>query len=74
MTTIPKGKIVDNSNFQPGEFIHMDFDFYNVTSIRGFTSILTVVCEKTIMLWLLPTALKRASVSIIRFILEKPKN
>ena len=47
----------------------MDFDFYNVPSICGFASILTLVCENTRMLRVFPTASKRAHVSIIRFIL-----
>ena len=47
----------------------MDFVFYNITYIRGFTSMLIVVCAKTIMLWVFPTASKRAHVHIIRFIL-----
>ena len=50
MTTLPKGKTVDTTNLQPVEIIHMDLDFYNVTSIRGFNSMLNVVCANTIML------------------------
>ena len=69
MTTFPKGTTVDTGNLQPGELIHMEFDFYNVTSIRGFTSMLTVVCANTRILWVLPTASKLAPVRIIRFIL-----
>ena len=70
MTTINKGATVDTSNLQPGELIHMKFAFYNVTYIRGFNSMLTVVCEKTIMLWVFRTASKIAHVRIIRFILK----
>ena len=42
--TLPKGKTVETTNLQPGEIIHMDFAFYNVTPILGFTSMLDVVC------------------------------
>ena len=59
MTTIDKGTTVDSSNLQLGERILMDFDFQNVTSIRGFTSTLTVVCAKTIMLYVFTNAPKR---------------
>ena len=52
----------------------MDFAFYNVTSIHGFTSMLTVVCESTRMIWVSPITSKRAPVSIIRFILTTLKN
>ena len=69
ITTINKGKTVNTSNLQPGELIHMEFAFYNFTSIRSFTSIITVVCAKTRMLWVFPTASKRAPVRIIRFTL-----
>ena len=33
MTTLPKGKTVDTTKIQPVEVIHMDLDFYNLTSI-----------------------------------------
>ena len=69
MTTTNKGTTVDTSNLQPGELVHMDFEFYKVTSIYGFTSILTVVCAKTRMIWVFPTSSKIAPVRIIHFIL-----
>ena len=58
LTTINKFTTVDTSNLQPGELVHVDFEFYNVTSIHSFTPMLTVVCAKTIMLWLFPTVSK----------------
>ena len=72
MTTLSKGTTVDTSNIQLGELIHMDFAFYNVTSIRGFTSILTFVCTNTIMLWVFSP--KQSPVCIICFILKTLKN
>ena len=68
MTTINKITTVETSNLQPGKRFHMEFAFYNITSIRGFTSMLTVVCAQTRMLWVLPTASKIAPVCIICFI------
>ena len=65
MTTINKGTTVDTSDLQPGEIFHMDFVFYKVTSIQGFTSILTVVYANNRMLWVLPISPKRAPVRII---------
>ena len=73
-TTIIKGTTVDTSNLQPGELIHMEFVFYNVTSIHGFTSMITPVCAKTGMIWVFPTAPKIAPVCIIRFTLTAPLN
>ena len=74
MTNFNKGKTVNTSNLQPGELIHMDFDFYNVTYIHGFISMLTVVCANTRMLWVLPTASKRAPVHIVCFIMTTLMN
>ena len=44
MTAINMGTTVETSKLQPGEKNHMDFAFYNVTYIRGFTSVLAVFC------------------------------
>ena len=74
MIIIKKGTKFDIINLQPGELIHMDFVFYNGTYIRGFTSILIVVCANTRMLWVLPTASKRVPVRIIRFTLTTLNN
>ena len=70
MTTINKVTTVDTSNLRPGELIHMDFSFYNVTSIRGFTSMLIAVYPNNRMLWVLTVASKRAPVRIIHFIMK----
>ena len=51
MTIFPKATTVDRSNIQPVQPIHTRFAFYNVDSIRGFTSVLTFVCEKTRIIW-----------------------
>ena len=74
MTNVNKGTIFDTINLQPGELIHMEFSFYNVTSISGFISMLTVVCAKTIIIWVFRTAPKRSSFRIILFILTTMNN
>ena len=75
MTTINKGGGgVDTSNIQPVEHVYIDSAFYNVTSIHGFISMITVVCVKTRMLWVFSTASKRAPVRITQFILTKMMN
>ena len=48
--TFPKVTTVDTNNLQPGELINVYFSFYNVTLIRGFNSIITAVCEKTVII------------------------
>ena len=72
--TSNKGTTVENSNLQPGDIVHMNSPFYNVTSIRGFTSTPTVVYANTRMLCVFPTAFKIAPVRIIRFILTTLMN
>ena len=62
MTTTPNGTTVGTTNIQPGELIHMDFAFYNVIFIRGFTFILTVVFAKTKIICVFPNASKQSSV------------
>ena len=74
MTTFPKITTVDNSNIQLGELIHIYFALYNVTSICEFTSMLTVISTKTIMIWSLSTEYKQSHVRIIHFILTTLNN
>ena len=52
----------------------MEFAFFNVNSIRVFTSMLIIVCTKTIILWLFPTESKQSHVRIIRLILTTFNN
>ena len=74
IANFPKCSTVDTTNLQPVELIHMDFALYNVTSILGFTSIISVVCENKIMLWLFPTSSKIYPVKIIWFVLTTFNN
>ena len=73
-TTINKGTAVDTSYLQPVELVYIDFSFYKITSICGFTFIITVVCAKTRILWVFPTASKITPVHVIRFILTTLMN
>ena len=45
-----------------------------MTSVRGFTSVLTVLVLKAIIIWGFPNSSKRAPVMIICFILETLNN
>ena len=71
MKTPPKGTTVDTNKLQSGELIHINLDFYSVTSIHGFISTLVVVFEKTRMLWVFTTTSKCPPIRIINFILTK---
>ena len=74
MTTFSKVTTVDTTNLQPGDLIHMEVAFFNVTFIHGFTSMLTGVFAKNIIIWLFHTASKLAPVRIILFILTTLNN
>ena len=52
----------------------MDFAFYNMSSIRVFTPMLTFVCAKNRMLWVFHTESKQDPLWIIIFIIETLKN
>ena len=69
MTNFPKGTTFDTTNIQKGQVIHLDFASYDVTSIRGFTSILTIVCTNTRIIWVFNNVSKISPVFIIRLIL-----
>ena len=60
METLPKVTTADTNNIQPGELIHKEFSFYNVTPIHGFTSMMNVFCKKTIIMSAFPTAFKQS--------------
>ena len=74
ITASPKVTTVETNKLQPRELIHMDFALYNVTSICGFTSILTVFCENTRMIWVITNSSKWTDVSIICFVLTTLNN
>ena len=74
MTTFHKGKTFDTTNLQPVEIIFMDFAFYDVNSLLGFTSVITVICANTRIIWLFPTTSKRSPVRIIHFVLTTLKS
>ena len=45
--SIPRGPSTDVSKFSPGFKLQMDFAFFNVEIIRGFTSNFVAVCSDT---------------------------
>ena len=46
-TKIPRGSTTDVYKFPPGFMLKMYFVFFNVESIRGFTSNFVTVCSAT---------------------------
>ena len=74
MNIFPKGATGYITNLQLGYILYLDFELYNVTSIRKFTSMLNIVCTRTKMIWIFPITYKQAPVRIIRFILTTLNN
>ena len=46
-TKITRGPTTDVSKISPGFMLHMDFSFFNVESIRVFTSTFVAICYAT---------------------------
>jgi hypothetical protein len=63
----PKVKTTPYTLTRKGELLHIDFSFWNETSIRGFSSLLSIIDGKTCMLWNFPTASKRVPLEILEF-------
>jgi hypothetical protein len=63
----PKVKATLTQITRRGELLHIDFSFWNVTSIHGFTSLLSINDGKDRMLWNFPTASKRVHLEILDY-------
>ena len=68
------GPVVDTSTLEPGQMFHADFTFYNIKSIRGFTSSLTIIDAKTRRVWVFCTPNKRPPIDIMCFFLIQNKH
>ena len=71
MTDIPKGIVMNTSILCPGELIHIDFCFINVTSIRGFTCVLMIVDARTRNKCKFATPTKRPPIDILDYFLTQ---
>ena len=52
-----------------GDYLCMDYSFWNTTSIRGFTSLLSVVCLATRFSFVFPTRHKRPPLATISWLI-----
>ena len=50
----------------PCELVHIDFKFWNVVSIRGFTCSICIICAKTRFPWIFHATDKSPPISILR--------
>jgi hypothetical protein len=64
---IPKGRLVDKTLLAPFQRLHVDFSFFSVTSIRGFTSSLDIRCGSTSFPFAFPSKGKNPPLDVIRF-------
>lgn len=70
----PKAKTTSYVLTRRGQLLHIDFWFWSIPSIQGFTSLLSIIDGKDRMLWTFPTANKRPPLAILDYffaILEK---
>ena len=64
---LPRGKDVDKSKLKPFNRLHLDFAFYGVTSIRGFTAALDITCGATSYAFGFPTKAKTPPLDIVQW-------
>jgi hypothetical protein len=64
---VPKGKLVDKTLLAPFQRIHIDFSFFSVTSIRGFTSSLDIRCGSTSFPFAFPSKGKNPPLDVLRY-------
>ena len=67
---LPRGKPVDKSNLAPFQRLHVDFSFFGVTSIRGFTSALDITCASTSYTIGFPTRSKTPPLEIMKWLIN----
>ena len=73
-TKIKRGPTTDVSKCSPGFMLHMDFSFFNVESIRGFTSTFLAICSATSHPFEFPSRSKRPPLYILNFLVNKFSN
>jgi len=67
---LPRRKKVDWTQFEPDESMHMNFAFMPVTSIRGFTALLSIKDAATNYTWIFLSRNKRPPLDILSFFIS----
>ena len=73
-TKTHRGQIIDVSKFAPGFMLHMDFSFFNVEIICGFTSNVLAICYATPYSFGFPSIIKRTTIDILKFLVTTLSN
>lgn len=66
---LPRGKLTDVSLLPPFQRIHVDFQFFGIVSLRGYSAALTVVCTSTSYIFTYPTKSKSTPLQLIRWLI-----
>ena len=71
---ITKGPTTDVSKHFPGFMLQMDFSFFNVESICGFTSTVVAICSATSYPFGFPSIIKRPPLDILKILVATLRN
>ena len=69
-TKLPKGQLEDKTDLPPFGRLHLDFHFFNVVSIRGFSSALAAVCASTSYMFNFPTKSRSPPLQIAMYLIR----
>ena len=69
-TKVPRTMYEHKDHYKPGEFFCLDYSFWNVISIRGFSSILSAICIKTRYSFTFPTQNKCPPLATIMWFIK----
>ena len=73
-TKITIGPTTDVLKFSPGFMLQMDFSFFNVEIIRGFTSTFVAICSATSYPFGFPSISKHPLLEILEFLVTTLRN
>ena len=73
-TKIPRGPTIDVLEFPPGFMLQMDFSFFNVEIIHGFTSTFVAICSASSRPFKFTSRGKRPPLDTIKFIVTTLRN
>jgi len=59
-----------DSVYPLGTLLHLDFSFYDITSIYGFILVLDIICVSISYYWVFPTWLKHSPISVVLWLLR----
>ena len=73
-TKTSRGPTTDVSKISTGFMLQMDFAFFNVESIRGFTSTFVAICSATSYPFGFPSRSKRPTLDVLKFLVTTLRN